>query len=186
MNRDSYYEDTPSHQRIRYLGRGHAVPPAGRSTAPSSASLASDSCALRAELRSHGPRGTPAMPQSAVAVRSMAGGRHLPGSANVIVRSFQQRFFLRYLPKHCGRNGRRLRRLDAGVLRRSPARCSPVAAVDATCVNTRPNLLAGESMPPAPSQKRSMDKRARLHAAARALFGEKGYEAASIEEMAAR
>lgn len=53
-------------------------------------------------------------------------------------------------------------------------------------MKTRPNLLAGESLPPAASQKRSIAKRARLHAAALALFGERGYEGASIEEIAAR
>lgn len=50
----------------------------------------------------------------------------------------------------------------------------------------RPHLLDGESLPPAPSQERSIAKRARLDAAALALFGERGYEATSIEEIAAR
>lgn len=48
----------------------------------------------------------------------------------------------------------------------------------------RPDLLAGEDLPPEPRQKRSRAKRARLKAAALALFGEKGYEATSIEEIA--
>lgn len=50
----------------------------------------------------------------------------------------------------------------------------------------RPNLLAGEDLPPEPRQKRSRDKRARLEAAGLACFGEKGYEGASIEEIARR
>jgi AcrR family transcriptional regulator len=50
----------------------------------------------------------------------------------------------------------------------------------------RPNLLAGENLPPEPLQKRSLEKRARLKAAALALFAEKGYEATSIEEIAQR
>lgn len=50
----------------------------------------------------------------------------------------------------------------------------------------RPNLLAGEHLPPAPQQKRSMEKRARLKAAGLALFGEKGYERTAIEEIAQR
>jgi len=50
----------------------------------------------------------------------------------------------------------------------------------------RPNLLAGEDLPPAPLQKRSLEKRARLKAAALALFGEKGYERTSIEDVAER
>jgi AcrR family transcriptional regulator len=53
-------------------------------------------------------------------------------------------------------------------------------------VNKRPTLLSGEDFPPAPLQKRSMAKRARLNEAALALFGEKGYEATAIEDIASR
>ena len=53
-------------------------------------------------------------------------------------------------------------------------------------LRARPSLLAGEELPHEPRQKRSLDKRARLKAAALALFGEKGYEGASIEEIARR
>ena len=56
----------------------------------------------------------------------------------------------------------------------------------APAVTKRPHLLAGEDLPPEPRQKRSRDKRARLKAAALAQFGEKGYEGASIEEIAQR
>lgn len=51
-------------------------------------------------------------------------------------------------------------------------------------MSVRPNLLAGEELPPEPLQKRSLEKRARLKAAALALFGEKGYENTSINEIA--
>ncbi len=50
----------------------------------------------------------------------------------------------------------------------------------------RPNLLAGEKLPPPPRQQRSLEKRARLKAAGLAVFGEKGYERASIEDIAGR
>jgi AcrR family transcriptional regulator len=53
-------------------------------------------------------------------------------------------------------------------------------------VTRRPDLLSGENIPPPPRQKRSLAKRARLKDAALALFGEKGYEGASIEEIARR
>jgi len=51
-------------------------------------------------------------------------------------------------------------------------------------MNHRPNLLADEDLPPGPHQKRSLDKRARLKSAALEIFGKKGYEGASIEEIA--
>lgn len=50
----------------------------------------------------------------------------------------------------------------------------------------RPNLLKGEDLPQAPQQERSLEKRARLKAAGLALFGEKGYEKTSIDEIARR
>ena len=56
----------------------------------------------------------------------------------------------------------------------------------ATAVITRPNLLAGEDLPPQPHQKRSVDKRSRLKAAGLSLFGENGYENTSIEMIARR
>ena len=52
--------------------------------------------------------------------------------------------------------------------------------------SARPNLLAGEDLPPEPNQKRSIEKRARLKAAGLSLFREKGYEGASIVEIASR
>lgn len=55
-----------------------------------------------------------------------------------------------------------------------------------TSVIPRPNLLAGEEFPPQPRQKRSVDNRARLKTTALALFGERGYERTSIEEIARR
>ncbi len=51
---------------------------------------------------------------------------------------------------------------------------------------SRPDLLAGEDLPPAPKQKRSFEKKVRLKAAGLALFGEKGYQLTSIDEIAQR
>lgn len=50
---------------------------------------------------------------------------------------------------------------------------------------TRPDLLAGEHLPPEPVQHRSRNKRKRLKAAALQLFTEHGYEQTSIDEIAA-
>jgi AcrR family transcriptional regulator len=50
----------------------------------------------------------------------------------------------------------------------------------------RPDLLAGEDLLPLPRQKRSRRKRADLLRAGRHLFAEKGFEAASVEEIAGR
>lgn len=51
-------------------------------------------------------------------------------------------------------------------------------------MSARPNLLAGEQLLPAPLQKRSLAKRARLKAAGLARFGEKGYEGTSVGDIA--
>src|SRR5436305_14371393 len=50
----------------------------------------------------------------------------------------------------------------------------------------RPNLLADERLPAEPRQKRSREERERLKAAALTLFAEKGYEGASIGDIARR
>ncbi len=50
----------------------------------------------------------------------------------------------------------------------------------------RPDLLVDEDLPSAPHQKRSQQKRVRLEAAGRVLFGAKGYEGASVEEIASQ
>ena len=48
----------------------------------------------------------------------------------------------------------------------------------------RPQLLSGEDLPNEPKQARSVDKRVRLKAAGLSLFGKKGYERTSIEDVA--
>jgi len=50
----------------------------------------------------------------------------------------------------------------------------------------RPDVLAGQRFPPASRQERSRRKREALLTSALVLFGERGYEAASIEEIARR
>lgn len=50
----------------------------------------------------------------------------------------------------------------------------------------RPDLLAGEDLLPSPRQKRSIEKHARIKAAGLTIFGEKGYERATVEEIAGR
>lgn len=50
----------------------------------------------------------------------------------------------------------------------------------------RPDLLAAERLPPPPKQERSRRKRDALLVAALALFGERGYEEATVEEIAER
>lgn len=53
-------------------------------------------------------------------------------------------------------------------------------------VKNRPQLLSGEDLPHEPRQKRSVDRRERLKAAGLALFGDKGWERTSIDEIARR
>jgi AcrR family transcriptional regulator len=50
----------------------------------------------------------------------------------------------------------------------------------------RPNLLKGEDLLPEPAQLRSRQKRTRIKAAGLALFGEKGYDRTSVDEIAAK
>lgn len=50
----------------------------------------------------------------------------------------------------------------------------------------RPRLLVGEDLPPVPRQARSIRARQHLKEAGLALFSTKGYERASIEDIAAR
>ena len=74
--------------------------------------------------------------------------------------------------------------MDAVVLRgRVGGRRHPAAE---SSVKKRPDLLTGEDLPEQPQQKRSREKRRRLKSAGLAVFGEKGYERASIQEMAER
>jgi AcrR family transcriptional regulator len=54
----------------------------------------------------------------------------------------------------------------------------------ASSLPRRPDLLAGEDLPPAPRQARSLERRTRLNAAALRLFGEQGYAASSLEDIA--
>jgi len=49
-----------------------------------------------------------------------------------------------------------------------------------------PRLIASEELLPEPQQARSVEKRRKLLDAARELFGEKGYDATSIEEITSR
>ncbi len=55
-----------------------------------------------------------------------------------------------------------------------------------TAGGERPNLLSGEDLPSEPHQKRSIEKRTRLKSAGLALFGERGYENTSIQDIAER
>jgi AcrR family transcriptional regulator len=50
----------------------------------------------------------------------------------------------------------------------------------------RPNLLKGEDLLPEPVQLRSRQKRTRIKAAGLALFGEKGYDRTSVDEITAK
>lgn len=79
---------------------------------------------------------------------------------------------------------RRRGRVGQVVTRKSGV--PPTADNSSSGKTARPNLLAGQYLLPEPQQKRSLAKRARLKSAALALFGEKGYEATSVDEIAKR
>jgi AcrR family transcriptional regulator len=56
----------------------------------------------------------------------------------------------------------------------------------AQVLRRRPNLLAAGKRPPEPRQSRSRKRHARLERAALALFGAKGYQGTSIQQIAER
>ncbi len=97
---------------------------------------------------------------------------------------FSSAFFPVVFPNMAPRDGRGLRRLDALVLCRRHA--GSELSTWETLVTKRPNLLAGEDLPPEPQQRRSLEKRVQLKAAALALFGDKGFERTSVDDIASR
>ena len=124
----------------------------------------------------------PFMQPLSPATGSVAGWRHLDCAADVTARSVFQRILSGGVSQHGSGVGRSFWRLDALVLRGCPA--GGEHASGEALVTKCPNLLAGEDLPPEPQQKRSLEKRAQLKTAALALFGEKGYERTSIDEIA--
>src|SRR6202040_3213818 len=86
----------------------------------------------------------------------------------------------------CGRVDRRQLRQFSKLSKRraATARREKRNSTNGARAPRRPNLLAGEDLPPIAQQKRSQDKRAALLKAALALFGKLGFEATSIDQIA--
>jgi AcrR family transcriptional regulator len=180
----SYYENSALSLRSCNLVRGHPRSP-DRRTAPASPwRLDWNTYPVRGQFPSDGLGCAPFVPQGSLAAGAMACGRDLNCAADVVARSVLQRVLSGGVSEYgsCGR--RSFRGLDALVLRGGAGRGDDWSGE--TGVNLRPNLLAGEDLPPGPRQKRSLEKRARLKEAGLVLFGEKGYESTSIDEIARR
>jgi AcrR family transcriptional regulator len=64
--------------------------------------------------------------------------------------------------------------------------CRGHAGTVSPFVRRRPNLLAGEDPAPEPRQQRSVERHRRLKEAALAMFGEKGYERTTVDDLARR
>lgn len=111
----------------------------------------------------------------------MARRRDFPCPAHTSSGPFFERILPHMVSKYVAGSGGHIWRVDAYLLCRCPARWS-ISSIEAV-IKKRPNLLSGEKLPPAPCQKRSLEKRVRLKLAALAVFGERGYEKTSIEEI---
>ena len=119
-----------------------------------------------------------------IAKGAVAPGRGFTGFTDAVARSIHERVLSTGVSEHVAGSGRSLRRLDALVLCRCHGRGA--GGESEGVVRPRPRLLAGEDLPSEPRQKRSVAKRERLKKAGLELFGEKGYEKTSIEQIARR
>src|SRR5271155_4508498 len=184
MNSGSYYAHAPATLRLRNLARRHHRSAARRSAPAASRRLARHLRSVRRQFSVDGLARAPALRSRAAAARAIPCRRRVRGVAYSAARSIFLRVLSRVVSKHGSAGGRSFRRVAVVVLRRSDRRSADSAM--AKIVSARPNLLAGENLPAAPLQKRSLEKRARLKTAGLALFGEKGYENTSIDEIARR
>src|SRR5208282_1120574 len=184
MNSYSYYETPPLPLRPGHLDRRHARP-AGSRTSPSPPRPPPFHVhPFRRQFLCDGLAGAPSLPRVPAFARAMARRRYLSGASHAAPRPFLERLFRDRLPQHVPGSFRSLRRMDADLLRRRAGGRDDSGKKRR--VKPRPNLLAGEDLPPEPLQKRSIAKRGRLKAAALALFGEKGYERTSVDDVARR
>src|SRR5439155_13550004 len=127
------------------------------------------------------------LPALRIGSGSVARRGRLARDADADSRSVFRGVLFRRLPEYTLGRGRRLRRLDARLLRRRTCGgAGPPARTMTRAARTRPRLLAAAQRPPRPRQRRSLEKRARLEEAAIRLFGERGYEKTSVEEIARR
>jgi len=130
----------------------------------------------------------PNAPELPPSVARGGGGKRgrssLAAGSDVVSGSVFQRVLSSGISEHAARDCRVIRGPDAVVLRR----CAGRRDIRTTKIDMkkRPNLLVGEDLPAGPLQKRSLEKRARLKAAAIVTFGKKGYEGTSIDEIADR
>jgi AcrR family transcriptional regulator len=184
MNSGSCYEHTSFSHWVGHLGRRHTRAACGRAIPAASAALGRDAFAVCDKFSAHGAIGSRIMPAASVAARTMARRRRVDCSANAVARPVLQRIFSCGLSEYGSRVGRNVWWLDALLLRgraygRADSRVEEF-------VKPRPNLLEPEDLPAAPKQSRSLAKHTRLKAAALALFGKKGYENTSVEQIARR
>ena len=164
-------------------GRHRGSPDCGAVPAETSC-VESNTHPFRGEFSSDGVARAASLLEHSSEARRVACRRHLAGLTHASAGPILQRFFPGGFSQHAAGNGRCFWRMDALVLRRSAGRRARWTACKGLI--KRPNLLAGEDLPPEPVQKRSLEKRSRLKLAALALFSEKGYERTSIEDVAER
>src|SRR5580700_3084234 len=182
MNSYSYYEIKTLPLRLGYLDRCHRGSPPPRPALASSRRPGAHPPLVRHHLPFDRLARAAHLPPLPAPPRSVALRRILAAAPDTSPRPVLERVLPRRFSQHGSRGCGRVRRVDAMVLRGRPGGSNYPRRKSA--VIKRPHLLAGEDLRPAPRQKRSLAKRDQLKAAALDRFGQKGYQATSIGDIA--
>ncbi len=154
----------------------------GRTIRPSSERMGEHRRSIRGELRFDGLGGACFVRRASAG--AVAGRRAFHRASDSGARPILERVLPCRVSEHVAGSRGCVRGLDALLLRGCVR--GRVDSSAKSIVKKRPNLLAGEKLLPEPRQKRSIQKREHLKSAGLLLFGEKGYDNTSIDDIARR